>query len=204
MQRAWWKRYRCMARSRFDDTMQRFHMKINSLVLACLAAHLTLAPLQAHAQAHEHGAARLDVAVEGKTVTLQFEAPLDALFGFERAPRSPAERQIVDAGIARLKAADRLFRIDAAAGCTLQRVELNSAALKLGAAAVPAATSTEHADLDASFEFACQYPASVGTLDVALFDAFPRLQRIDVQVAMPKGQFKRTLKRPMTQLSLRR
>ncbi len=68
-------------------------------------------------------------------MSLQFEAPLDALFGFERAPRNAAERQLVDAALLRLKAADRWFKIDAAAGCALQGTELNSAALKLGASA---------------------------------------------------------------------
>ena len=177
-------------------------MKATIPVLALLAALRALAPGLAHAQAHAHGTARLDVAVQGSTVSLQFEAPLDALFGFERAPRSAAERQLVDAGIARFKAAGGLFKIDPAAGCTLQRTELNSAALNLGAAAAPAAA--EHADLDARFEFACQNAALLGTMDITLFDAFPRLQRIDVQIAAPKGQFKRTLKRPMTRISLQR
>ncbi len=179
-------------------------MKILSLALAFLAAQPTLAPLQAHAQAHEHGTARLDVAVEGKTVSVQFEAPLDALFGFERAPRSAAERALVDAGVARLKAADRLFQFDAAAGCRLASLALTSAALKLGAAAPAAALSAEHADLDATFEFACRSAPLPGTMDIALFDAFPGLQRIAIQVATPQGQFKRSLKRPTTRISLLR
>ncbi|MEQ1803753.1 MAG: DUF2796 domain-containing protein [Burkholderiaceae bacterium] len=179
-------------------------MKTISLVLALLAAPPTLAPELAHAQAHEHGAARLDVSVEGKTVSLQFEAPLDALFGFERAPRSAAEKALVDAGIARLKAADRLFQFDAAADCRLASVALTSAALKLGAAAPAAALSAEHADLEATFEFACRSATLPGTMDIALFGAFPRLQRIDIQVATPQGQFKRSLKRPTTRISLRR
>ena len=170
--------------------------------LTALLALLCALPLAAQGQAHEHGAARLDIAIEAATLSLQFEAPLEALFGFERAPRSAAERQLVDAGIARLKAADRLFKLDPAAGCTLQRTELNSAALKLGAAANPA--PAEHADLDATIEFACKDSSKLGAIEVGLFEAFTRLQRIDVQVATPKGQFKRSLKRPMTRISLLR
>jgi Protein of unknown function (DUF2796) len=172
-----------------------------TLLFACLAA----APLLAQAQAHEHGAARLDVALDGSTLTLQLQTPLDALFGFERAPRNDAERKLVDAAIARLRAADRLFKPDPAAGCTLKRVELNSATLKLGAApggapATPA--NTGHADLDATLEFECKDAAKVGILEVGLFDAYPRMQRIDVQVATPKGQFKRSLKRPANKVPL--
>lgn len=167
-----------------------------------LLAVLCALPLAAHSQAHEHGTARLDIAVDAARLSLQFEAPLESLFGFERAPRNATERQVVDAGIARLKAADRLFKLDPAAGCAWQRTELNSAALKLGVAANPA--PAEHADLDATFEFACKDASKLGTIEVGLFDAFTRLQRIDVQVATPKGQFKRSLKRTMTRISLQR
>jgi Protein of unknown function (DUF2796) len=178
--------------------------KTATLVLALLAAQLSIAPLPARAQAHEHGAARLDIAVEGNTVSLQFEAPLESLFGFERAPRSAAEQRLVDAGIARLKAGERMFQFDVAAGCSLQRITLTSAALQLGAAAPTAAPKSEHADLDASFEFACKNVAMLGSIEVSLFDAFAKLQRIDVQAATQKGQFKRSLKRPMTRITLQR
>ena len=39
-------------------------------------------------------------------------------------------------------------------------------------------------------------------LDVGLFDAYKRTQRIDVQVAGPKGQAKVTLKRPARKVQL--
>lgn len=186
-------------------------MKTLFHLLVMLGAMLCAAPRSAHAQAHEHGTAQLDVALEGSLLSLRFEAPLDALFGFERAPRSAAERQLVDAGIARLKAAERLFRPDAAAACSLRRVELQSAALKLGApagAAQPQARaqegSAEHADLEATIEFDCKDSARLAAIDVGLFEAFARLQRIDVQIVTAKAQSKRSLKRPANRISLPR
>ncbi len=175
-------------------------MKTLFHLLVMLGAMLCAAPRSAHAQAHEHGAAQLDVALEGSLLSLRFEAPLDALFGFERAPRSAAERQLVDAGIARLKAAERLFRPDAAAACSLRRVELQSAALKLGAQE----GSAEHADLEATIEFDCKDSAKLAAIDVGLFEAFARLQRIDVQIVTAKAQSKRSLKRPANRISLPR
>lgn len=174
--------------------------------LVSLIAALVLAqpaPARAARQAHEHGAARLDVAVEAGRLSLQLEAPLDSLFGFERAPRTDIERKRVDAGLARLKAADALFRPDPAAGCTLTRVALVSAALKLGPPA-PASRDSEHADLDADIEFSCKDVARLDFIDTELFGAFANLQRVDVQAATPKGQFKRTLKRPAARLVLAR
>jgi hypothetical protein len=168
---------------------------LSLLLAACLAVPAVFA-----AGAHEHGVVHLDVAVEGRRITLQLESPLDNLLGFERAPRRDAERRRADTAVARLKAADKLFAIDGAALCKLTKVELSSAALKLGPAAAPDADG--HADLDASFDFDCADATRAGFIDVRLFDAFERMQRIEVQAITPKAQFKATLTRPQRRIAL--
>ncbi len=174
-------------------------MKYASLVAAVWLAAAGLA--QAQAQTHEHGTARLDLALEGGLLSLQLEVPLDALVGFERAPRNDAERKRVDAAIARFKAADLLFKPDADGACALKRVELTSPVLKLGdATAAPAGGG--HADLDALVEFDCKDAAKLRSIEVGLFDAFPKMQRIHVQAVTAMGQSKRSLKRPENRISL--
>jgi hypothetical protein len=128
------------------------------------------------------------------------ESPLDNLLGFERAPRTDGERRSANAAVAKLKAADKLFAIDAAAQCKLMKVELSSAALKLGPAAEP--DPDGHADIDGSFEFDCADAARAGFIDVGLFDAFAGMQRIEVQAITPKAQLKATLKRPQRRIAL--
>lgn len=168
-----------------------------------LALSLALCATAAQAApAHEHGAARLDVAVEAGRITLGLEAPLDTLLGFERAPRTDAERRQTDAALATLKAADTLFRIDPAAGCRLASVEFVSAALKLGAAGPEAHEG--HADIDAGFAFDCANAAQASFVEVGLFKAFPRLQRLDVQVATGQAQLRRTLTPQAARLALKR
>lgn len=151
-------------------------------------------------KAHEHGAARLDVALDGSTLTLALSTPLDGLLGFERAPRSEAEKRAAEQAVATLRAADKLFVIDPAAGCALASVALESAALKLGAAAP--AKDDGHADLDGDFVFRCQ--SAPAFVEAGLFKAFARLSRLDVQVAAPKGQRKLVLKRPAQRIDLPR
>jgi len=182
---------------------RRAHATAAARWMATLAAVAFVLPAAAAERAHVHGAARLDVAVEARRITLQLDTPLDNLLGFERAPRTAAERQQADAAVARLKDAATLFRIDPAAGCTLARVELNSAALKLGTpdAADAADAKAGHADLEGGFEFACQAGAKAAYIDTALF-AFAPLRQVDVQVAAPAGQFKRTLTRTASRLVL--
>jgi hypothetical protein len=140
--------------------------------------------------AHVHGLARLGVAVQGRTVTLSLESPLDNLIGFEHAPRSAPERTAVAALQATMQAPRELFRFNAEAACSLVKAEADSA---LFAASPAGPASSEHADLDASFEYACAQPARLATLDVGLFKVYPRLRKLSVEVATDKGQSKQDL-----------
>ncbi len=164
-----------------------------SLLLTATASH-------AAEQAHAHGLAKLEVAVEPTTLSIQLESPLDNMVGFERAPRNDKERQRTQAAVAKLTAADVLFKIDPAAQCKLAKVELTSAVLKLGKPD-PAEEKSGHADIDGSFEFTCVDASKAAYIDLSLFE-FAGLKRLEVQVATPKGQFKRSLKRPTSRLLL--
>jgi hypothetical protein len=150
---------------------------------------------------HEHGVARLDVAVDPGHVMLDLDTPLDNLLGFEHVPRSDAERDKVQAAVARLREAGALFRIDSGAGCALAGTDLRSAALQLGGPG-PAPAKEGHGDLEGHFEFRCKDGARAGFVEVGLFEAFPALQRIELQVVTPKGQMKATLRRPASRVAL--
>ncbi len=166
-------------------------------VAVALLAHSTIAHA---AKAHVHGIAKLDIAVESSRVTLHFDSPLDNLLGFERAPRTDAERRQVDAVITKLGDAAAMFRIDPAAQCKPAGVELTSAALKLGKPD-PKEEKAGHADIDANFAFDCVDASKASFVDVGLL-GFSQLQRLEVQVATPSGQFKRDLKRPAVRIRL--
>jgi len=165
-----------------------------------LATLLAAAPLAAMAQAaaHVHGQLRLDVAVEGPTVVIEMESPLDNFVGFEHAPKTDAEKKTAEEAIAQLRAADQLFKIDPAANCKLGPVTLRSAALGLGKAE---ASPEGHADLDGTFAFNCTNAAAAKFIDIGLFGAFKGPRQIDAQIVAPQGQFKRTLKRPNARLA---
>lgn len=173
-----------------------------SLVAMAVACGGGAGTAWAAGKAHEHGALKLDVAIEGHELTIEMEAPLDNLLGFERAPRTDAERKAAADVLARLRGPDKgkpLFAADAAAQCTLSKAEVQAPVLEPGA---KAAARDEHADLEARYAFTCAKPAELRTLDVGLFEAYQRMRRIDVQVAGPKGQVKVTLRRPARKVQL--
>ncbi|MFT4265787.1 MAG: DUF2796 domain-containing protein [Xenophilus sp.] len=181
-----------MTRTLFRNT---FPSLLTAAALALVAPTvLAQAPAQ---HAHVHGKAELSIAVDGPAVTIGLEAPLDSLLGFERAPRTDVEKNSVEQLAARLRAADHLFKLDAAAGCKLGPVQLDSPVIGLGQGEAP---GDGHADLDASFAFNCANTAKVKAVDTELFEAFPNLRQIEVEIAAPEGQFRRSLKRPATRI----
>ncbi|EXI73850.1 MAG: hypothetical protein AW07_01986 [Candidatus Accumulibacter sp. SK-11] len=84
----------------------------------------------------------------------------------------------------RLRQAGEIFTPSPAARCTTVSVELESPLLQPS----PPSGGDGHADLDGSFVFRCENAAALRDLEVGLFASFPKLRRIDVQVAGPRGQ----------------
>ena len=70
--------------------------------------------------------------------------------------------------------------------------------------AAAADAKKEHADLDATYVFKCAQPARLTALEVLLFDAFKRVERIDVQAVLPQGQTKAVLRRSARVMRLAR
>jgi hypothetical protein len=143
-------------------------------------------------KAHSHGVAALEVAVDGPTITLRLDSPLDSLVGFERAPKTDAERARVRE-MAKVLRSGGAFVPTAAARCRLDSVKLESPVVApelLGetGAAPGGKAADDHADLGGTFVYRCEDAQALAGIEVMLFDSFKRLRRVDAQVAGPKGQ----------------
>ena len=167
-------------------------MKLNRIGMlgVCLAAAAPGAPAQAP---HAHGTGELLVAVEKGRLDIEFRSPLDNLVGFEHAPRTDAQRAAVKAMTARLNRPETLFKLPQAASCTAGPAQIDS---PLDAPAAPSKSAKpahkpgddDHAELTATFRFACADPGKLDSIEVAIFDAFPRTTAIKAQIIGPRGQ----------------
>ena len=164
------------------------------LSLLSLLAALACATAAAQAgHAHAHGAVVLDIVVEAKFLTLRLVAPQDGLLGHERVPRTATEQQAAAALLKRLADGASLLPLPADKACKLVSAEVEAPLLQAGAKAV----AGEHADIEASWRFDCARTDGWRSIDLGpLLDAFPRIQRINAQVALPAGQHKAELRRP--------
>lgn len=139
---------------------------------------------QAHGP-HVHGSASLEVTVDGPTLSLRLTTPLENLLGFEHAPRTAQQKKAVSDMAASLRKAEAHFMPAPAARCTAGSVTLDSPVLRDGNTA---SQKDVHAELTAEYTFRCEQPEQLRGVEVRLFDAFRRLQRMDVQLAAPGVQ----------------
>jgi Protein of unknown function (DUF2796) len=148
---------------------------------------------------HVHGVATLQIAVDEKTMTLDFSGPLDNLIGFEHVPRNAKQKAAVNKMAADLNKAEQFFIPTAEAQCALQSVKLDSIVLESKAAQDKEEKARQHeeerghADIDGEFVFACKRTDKLHDLEVRLFDTYPNLHKLNVEIATLKKQSSATL-----------
>jgi hypothetical protein len=150
--------------------------------------------------AHEHGVARLNVALSGQTLELELESPAMNLVGFEHAAASDDDKAKVASARARLEKPLALFSLPKAAGCVVQNQGLESPLFgdkphadddhdEDAKAEVAHEHHEGHSEIHALYQFTCAAPGELKTLDlVNVFNTFPATQKIQVQLIGPSGQ----------------
>lgn len=159
---------------------------MNKVFFAFAMAMMTVVPHAHGSKAHVHGNAEMQVVVDGDAVEIALQSPLNSLVGFEHAPRNEKQRKALQAMEQRFHSPALLFVPTAAAQCQSQPVELITP-FKLEATS-KSQPQNEHAELEASIRFQCANPAALKGMEVRLFEAFPKLHRIDVQMITGSGQ----------------
>ena len=89
-----------------------------------------LAPAGMHAQ-HVHGVIELGVVVEGGTVAVLLNAPLSDVVGFEHAPESDEQLELIREAAAMLSNADAMFGLPDSASCTISDTSIDGPAYVL-------------------------------------------------------------------------
>ena len=140
--------------------------------------------------AHEHGLASLNVALDGQTLEIQLQSPAMNLVGFEHEAKSDADKAKVAAARQHLEQPQALFALPIEAKCALQDSELDSP-LFGGHAHDEHEHADEHghSDIDASYRFACANAEALQTLELgSFFGTFPGTEKLEVQLIGPSGQ----------------
>lgn len=172
------------------------------------------------ADPHQHGTGYLDIAREGRALSIALRGPGDAFAGFEHAPTSDEERRLMEAARGRLQQAAALLGVFAS-GCAQEQVTVSvphstNVGHEASAESVQrtdsghhdhrpqhadqgqekhashhhhdARESDAHADWSATWTFSCKDAPPIERLQIDLFDAFPKLEVLQVQYISDRGQ----------------
>jgi len=169
-----------------------------TLAAGGLAAHEDHGPR--HQAPHVHGAARLELVIDGQEVHLGLDSPAANLVGFEHAPTSPSEQEALDRVLATLRDGERLFRFSPAAECRMVEVEVDTPLAdphqdedeahdhSHAEAGSEGDQDGAHADIRAAYRFTCRHPERLKALEVGLLEAFPAIERLRVEHVTSAGQ----------------
>lgn len=160
-------------------------MKNKLILLPLIVMGLGLHALAQASKAHVHGNAAMQVVVDGNTVEIALQSPLDSLVGFEHAPRNERQRNTLLAMEERFRSPVSLFVPTEAARCHAEPAEL---VMPFTGKVAKSHHRDEHAELEATVRFQCKNPSALKEVEVKLFDVFPKLHRVDVQVVSGRGQ----------------
>lgn len=180
--------------------MRRLLFALPFALLPLAAAHAAHDEHEHHDEhaslaAHEHGAAQLNVALEGQRLELALESPAMNLVGFEHAAVSTSDKAAVARAQQHLQTPLALFGIAAAAGCVITSHELHSPLFEAHAEEHEEHEEhdkehgAEHSDIDANYVLTCSQPQALSAIDLSeLFKLFPATDKIQVQLIGPNGQ----------------
>lgn len=104
-----------------------------------------LAPVYGPAQ-HVHGVVELGVVVEGGTVAVSLNAPLSDVVGFEHAPESDEQHELIRQAAAMLSSPDAMFGLADSANCTISDTSVDGPAYVLQQLAEGDAGAAENGD----------------------------------------------------------
>jgi hypothetical protein len=188
-------------------------MKHAVSLVAFVTAFHALAEDSRQLDAHEHGVGTLNIAIEGATVAITFEAPGADIVGFEYAAESDIDLAAIDAAIATLAAPLDLFVMPDAAGCSVveAQAELESEdehdshgddGHDNGSHGNHAeeghddhsdedhadhADEIGHTEFHAEYTLTCDTPDALNEMTFKYFEAYPNAQEVEVQIITAAG-----------------
>jgi hypothetical protein len=180
-------------------------MKQALSLIALVAASPAFAEGTRQLDAHEHGVGTLNIAIEGTTVAMAFEAPGADIVGFEYEAKSDDDLAAIDAALARLAAPLDLFVMPDAATCTvvMAKAELEG---EDGHEDHADGAHEDHDDEDhdhedhadhgdeaghtefhAEYTLNCDNPKMLTEITFAYFETFPNAKEVEVQLITSVG-----------------
>ena len=145
---------------------------------------------------HEHGVGRLNIAVEGKRVSMELEVPGADIVGFEHEASTTEQKAAVRKATATLKSALKVFALPAVAKCKLAEADVAVGAEDHdhdGAGhenVKPEGKEEEghHSEFHATYAIDCAAPEKLTGIEFRYFELFAGARKLGINLVTDKGQ----------------
>lgn len=173
----------------------------NSITLALASLMLTLPShhvVASELDAHEHGSASLDIAIDTNTIEMKFESPAVNIVGFEYATEDEQQLLLIKQAKKNLSNFDAIFQLAGDVSCQTVQASANwvtehEEGHEEGHEEHDDAPASEHAEFIAEYKLECIEVNNLTAINVNLFEFFPGITDLDVQVIYAGGQVKQEL-----------
>ena len=145
---------------------------------------------------HEHGVGRLNIAIEGKRVSMELEVPGADIVGFEHEASTKEQKAAVSKATTTLKNALKVFELPAEAKCKLAEAEVavgaedhdHDAAGHEGAKHEGGEEEGHHSEFHATYAIDCTAPEKLTGIQFRYFELFAGARKLDINLVTEKGQ----------------
>jgi hypothetical protein len=157
-------------------------------------------------EAHAHGVAEINIAVDGNKADVEFRAPAENVMGFEHEAKSESDKKKRDAALLTVQTKmPEMVVFDPKLGCKLSAVKTAVVEeTEEGSKSQPGKSrhdpkdgkkTGEHREVQAKFSVACAKPLAGGRVSFGVQKAFRSIDQIKVQVVGDAKQSGATIKK---------
>ena len=190
----------------------RWLMRAAAVTAVLVAWSAQQGEAQEHRQlgAHQHGHGRLNMAIEGRTLQAELEAPGVDIVGFEHPATSDADKRKVAAARKKLADPSSLFAFPAQANCKLASAKVVLEGEEDSAHHEEKHAEHEghdgeaiHSEFHVAYAFHCASVAAITQITFPYFRTFPNTVELDVTLITSKGQKAFEVNRKNTRIDIR-
>ena len=160
--------------------------------------------------AHEHGSANLDIVIDTDTIQMSFHSPAVNIVGFEYATDDKQQLLLIKQAKDSLSNVNDMFSLVGNVSCQTVKASANWLTEheeehddhEGHEEEHDETPSSEHAEFIAEYQLTCKQLNNLTAIEVNLFDFFPAIADLDVQMIYAGGQVKQELNANKTLIEL--
>ncbi|MDB9958297.1 DUF2796 domain-containing protein [Oceanospirillaceae bacterium] len=160
--------------------------------------------------AHEHGSANLDIVIDTDTIQMSFHSPAVNIVGFEYATDDKQQLLLIKQAKDSLSNVNDMFSLVGNVSCQTVKASANWLTEheeehddhEGHEEEHDETPSSEHAEFIAEYELTCKQLNNLTAIEVNLFEFFPAIADLDVQMIYAGGQVKQELNSNNTLIEL--